>query len=73
MPETLAEQLEGSHSFKMKSKDQLSFYFRKCYFMLYILFRVRIQIFITRKTNQLFQVQFLNLSEWTLFGLSRIT
>lgn len=34
----VAEQLEGSHSLKMKSKSQPSFYFSKYYFMLYILF-----------------------------------
>lgn len=49
----LAEQLEGSHSLKMKSKGQPSFYFSKYYFMLYILFIARIQLFITRENNQI--------------------
>lgn len=38
MPEMLAEQLECSHSFNMKSKGQPSLYFSKCYFMLCIPF-----------------------------------
>ena len=51
----VAEQLEGSHSLKMKSKSQPSFYFSKYYFMLYILFTARIQ-FITRKDNQILKL-----------------
>lgn len=69
----LAEQLEGSHSLKMRLKGQPSFYFSKYYFMLYILFTARIQFFITRKTNQILQILFLNPSKWMLFRLSRIT
>lgn len=69
----LAEQLESSHSLKMKSKGQPSFYFSTYYFMLYISFTARIQFFITGKANQISQIQFLNPTKLTLFRLSRIT
>ena len=47
-------------------------YYSKCYFVLYILFRVRRQTFILRKTNQTYEIPFLNPDKLTLPRLSGI-